>query len=111
MIFPIEIINIIEDFCNNETKLKLILLNKAIRMTLLQKYYGYILYSESSSLVYDTYKMSIHRNKTELDNYINSKNTEKHIISKYVRFTLLGRNVVKEFPSMRIFDETAYIHS
>lgn len=111
MKFPDEILFNIESFCDVVSRSILLNLNKHIRSILITKYYGYVLYSDTSSLVYDSYKVTIHRNKKKLDTYIKNNHNEKHIMSRHVRFTNLGRFIVEEHPSMRIFDETAYIHS
>lgn len=109
MNLPIEIFFKIESYCDVYTRRVFLSLNKRIRYMFLQKYIGYVLYSESSSLVYDPYKITIHKNKKFLYNYINKHNEKMHSILKKVRFTHLGRYIVEQNGSMRIFDETAYI--
>lgn len=109
MNLPVEIFFKIESYCDIFTRQVFLMLNKRIRFIFLQKYTGYILYSESSSLVYDTYKITIHKNKRCLHDYIKKNNEKMHVILKKVRFTHLGRYIVEEHNSMRIFDETAYI--
>ena len=95
-------------YCDVYTRRIFLILNKRIRSILLQKYVRYILYSESSNLVYDSYKITIHKNRKCLHNYIEN-NKDIPCILKKVKFTHLGRYIVEEYNSMRIFDETSYI--
>jgi hypothetical protein len=109
MKLPLDIIYKIESYCDVYTKYNLLFLNKNIRKMLLSKYYGYVLYTKTSNLVYDNYHVTIHKNHDSLLKFI-EKNTDKmHIKYFKVKFTCFGRNIVDEFTSMRIFDETSYI--
>lgn len=109
MKLPLDIIYKIESYCDIYTKYNLLFLNKSIRRLLLPKYYGYILYTKTSNLVYDKYYISIHKNKNELLKFIEKNGDKLHIKYYKVELTSIGRNVVEEFLSMRIFDETSYI--
>lgn len=111
MKLPIEIFLKIESYCDVYSRTFFLMLNKFIRSVFLKKYQGYILYSESTNLVYDTYKVTIHKSHLDLCKFINKSDKEMHIMSRKVTFTNLGRYIVEENNSMRIFDETAYIRN
>jgi hypothetical protein len=111
MKLPVEILFKIESYCDIYSRHLLLYLNKYIRSIILQKYYGYILYSETTSLVYDKYKMTIHKNKVSLEDYIKKNNKEICIKCKKVRFTNFGRDVAEQYNGTRIYDETAYIYN
>lgn len=108
MKLPLEILCVIEGFSDQNTRKCMLLLNVGTRQFLLTKYYGYVLYMNSSSLVYDSYKVILHRSKSDLDKYI-QKTKDQPLFSRHVRLTSLGRAVAEEFKSIRIYDEMAYI--
>jgi hypothetical protein len=108
MKLPLEVLSKIEDFLDNNTRKCMLHLNTCTRAFLLQKYYGYVLYMNSSSLVYDSYKFILHKSPRDLEEYL-QKTSDQPLFSRRVRFTSLGRAVVEELRSIRIYDETAYI--
>ena len=118
-----DIIGRIDYFSDNITRISLLRLNKMIRMYLIPRYYGYILYTKTTSLVYDTYKMTLHKSLESLKHYVGTCDKhvgtcdkhmgtcDKHVLryAKKVVFTTLGRSVVNEFPDLRVYSEFPYI--
>lgn len=89
------------------------MLNKNIRLIFLKKYYGYLLYSQTSiektKFKYDKYNITIHKDIKTLNNYIKKNYNEMHILSRKVIFTSIGRDIVEKNNTMNIFEETDYI--
>lgn len=105
---PMEVLSRIEGYSDEDTRQNLLRLSRDIRKFLLMKYYGYVLYTWTSNLVYDNYKVTIHKNRRDLERYMD-KNSERHLIARYVRFTGVGRRVVEEVGSIRVYGESVYI--
>ncbi|NBP00481.1 MAG: hypothetical protein EBU90_10235 [Proteobacteria bacterium] len=110
MKLPLEILSVIEGFSDHNTRKCMLILNVGTRHFLLKKYDGYVLYMNSSSLIYDSYKVILHKSKSCLDKYI-KQTKDQPLFIRHVRLTLLGRAVAEEFKSIRIYDETAYIQN
>ncbi|NBU34420.1 hypothetical protein EB118_11690 [bacterium] len=110
MKLPMEVIEHIEGFLDPMSKVTLLYLCKSIYRFLLPKYLGIVLYSNSSNLVYDSYKMTIHKSEKDLRTYINNTPNELPVIYKRVQFTPFGRHVANMFKSRRIHDLNIYVN-
>lgn len=109
---PIEIWSVIESFCDIYTQMSLLKLNAALYRHLLPTYMGVVVYSHTSNLVYDSYKITIHRSIKHASDYVRShSNSERPVTVKKCRFTSFGKEIANTYKSMRIYDEYAYIAS